>query len=348
MSRKLFYFYPTGHQAHNLPGHQECPERLEAVVDGLRELGWWDESPRLMADPVPLEVLHSVHRPEYLEKLQHACQQREYLDLTTYTTPDSWRLAQQAAGGAIALARAVWLGNAPAMNELTSGLALTRPPGHHAGITSGMGFCLLNNIALAAEYLRQKQAVNRITIVDLDLHHGNGTQEIFWRRPDVAYISTHQAPLFPGTGLLEEVGAGAGQGCTANFPLPPGTGDQGYLAFMQGLILPLLDRFQPEIILVSAGFDPHWRDPFGHLQLSAAGYGKLVTCLVKWADKYCHGRIAFFMEGGYDLSANAACAQALVAALKQAAWIDPLGPTPLFEGSSWKIVLQRALKIWNP
>jgi acetoin utilization deacetylase AcuC-like enzyme len=227
------------------------------------------------------------------------------------------------------------------------GFALTRPPGHHAGPERGMGFCLLNNIAIAAEFLCQKQAARRIAIIDLDLHHGNGTQDIFWRRKDVFYFSTHQSPLYPGTGQVDEIGAGPGEGYTANFPLPPGTGDQGFLAIMESLILPLLDRFSPEIILVSAGFDSHWRDPFGHLQLSAAGYGKLISNLVNWADQHCAGRIAFFLEGGYDLEASAACAQALVSVVRQIPWQDPLGPTPLFEGKSWQIVARQAKDLWK-
>ncbi len=344
---KILYFYPTGHEAHYEKDHPEGPERLEAIVHGLRIAGWWDNESKLAPGQVPLEILHTVHRPEYLITLQKACAKGLYIDSNTYTTPASWRLALQAAGGGIAVAKAVWEAVNEGRTGQVKGFALTRPPGHHATAEQGMGFCLLNNIAIAAEYLHQKKSANRIAIVDLDLHHGNGTQDIFWTRNDVLYISTHQSPLFPGSGQLEEIGAGPGEGYTVNLPMPPGTGDQGFLTVMEQLILPLLARYSPEIILVSVGFDPHWRDPLGHFQLSAATYGSLVSDLVNYADRYCAGRIAFFLEGGYDLEANAACAQGLVAAIYSLPWQDPLGPTPRFEGKSWQSTVRIAKQIWK-
>jgi acetoin utilization deacetylase AcuC-like enzyme len=210
-----------------------------------------------------------------------------------------------------------------------------------------MGFCLLNNIALAAEYLIQVKGAQRLAIVDLDLHHGNGTQDIFWRRSDVFFISVHQSPLYPGTGRLDEIGEGPGEGYTANFPLPPGSGDQAFRAFMQSLILPLLDRHEPEMLLVSFGFDPHWRDPLGHLLLSAEVYRELIGSLASWADRRCSGKIALFLEGGYDLEAGAACGQAGAAALLGLPWQDPLGPSPRMEVKSWQAVLQAARTHWG-
>jgi acetoin utilization deacetylase AcuC-like enzyme len=210
-----------------------------------------------------------------------------------------------------------------------------------------MGFCLLNSIALATQYLVQQGGAKRVAIVDLDLHHGNGTQDIFWRRGDVLYISTHQSPLYPGSGELDETGAGPGRGATANFPLPPGTGDNGFKEVMDGLILPLLSRYQAEMVLVSYGFDPHWRDPLGSLQLSAKGYGDLVASLAAWADKACDGKVALFLEGGYDLDAAATCSQAVVAALLGEAWDDPIGPSPRPEGKSWQSVVRYAREMWG-
>jgi acetoin utilization deacetylase AcuC-like enzyme len=210
-----------------------------------------------------------------------------------------------------------------------------------------MGFCLLNNIALAAEYLIQEHGAQRLAIVDLDLHHGNGTQEIFWLRPDVFYLSTHQMPLYPGTGWLDEVGSGPGEGFTANFPLPPGSGDEAFSTVLDELVLPLLSRFAPEMVLISVGFDPHWREPLGHLQLSAGVYGHLMARLAAWADRACEGKIALVLEGGYDLDASAACAQAIVSALLGRTYVDVLGPSPRPEGNSWQANLQRALKIWD-
>jgi acetoin utilization deacetylase AcuC-like enzyme len=194
--------------------------------------------------------------------------------------------------------------------------------------------------------LGESPNAQRIAIVDLDLHHGNGTQDIYWERDDVFYISTHQSPLYPGTGSLRETGAGAGEGWTANFPLPPGTGDEGFTAVMEKLILPLLNRFSPQMILVSFGFDPHWHDPLGHLQLSAEGYGGLIAALTNWAEQKCDGKIALFLEGGYDLEAGSACIQACVAALLNETWQDPIGPAPR-PGKSWQALVRDALALWE-
>ena len=166
-----------------------------------------------------------------------------------------------------------------------------------------MGFCLLNNIALAAEYLLQVEGARRLAIVDLDLHHGNGTQDAFWRRGEVLFISTHQSPLYPGTGMISERGAGGGLGANANLPLPPLSGDSAFQAAMGEVILPLLDRFAPEMLLVSVGFDPHWRDPLGHLLLSAGAFAGLIASLEDWAGQHAGGHIALVLEGGYDLEA---------------------------------------------
>lgn len=337
----IVFYYPQGHQAHYESGHPERPERVERIRQSIQDAGWWDKYPRLDPLPVPDEVLNAVHSSRYLDDLRRMCQRGLHLDMDTYTTPASWELALKAAGGAIAVVKAVWEGRA------RCGFALTRPPGHHATREQGMGFCLLNNIALAAQYLIQNEGAQRLAIVDLDLHHGNGTQDIFWRRGDVFYISTHQSPLYPGTGSLEEIGAGEGQGTTANFPLPPGSGDEAFKEIMSQMILPLLERFRPEMILVSFGFDPHWRDPLGHLLLSASGYYNLIASLVQLADTHCEGKIALFLEGGYDLEAGAACGQAVVAALLRQAWNDPLGPSPRPEGHSWINVLRRAHEIWG-
>jgi acetoin utilization deacetylase AcuC-like enzyme len=216
----------------------------------------------------------------------------------------------------------------------------------------GMGFCLLNNIAIAAQdLLLQPQHghpnADRLAIVDLDVHHGNGTQEIFWYRKDVLFISVHQSPLYPGSGALGEVGAGVGEGFTANFPMPPYTGDAGFLAVMDEMILPLLDRHAPEMLLVSIGFDIHWRDPLASLDVSAAGCRELISRLVTWSETNADGKIALFLEGGYDLEAGKSCAQAAVAALLGRPWDDPVGPSPRAETSAWQGVLAAAHNLWQ-
>lgn len=338
---ELVFFYPEGHQAHYERGHPERPERVERLREAFQEADWWENYPHLEPSPVPAEVLRAVHSPGYLETLQQTCRQGAHLDIDTYTTPASWQLSLNAAGGAIAVASAVWQGQAK------RGFALTRPPGHHATIDQGMGFCLLNNIALATEFLIQNENAQSVAIVDLDLHHGNGTQDIFWRRGDVFYMSTHQWPFYPGTGNVDEIGSGSGRGATANFPLPPFSGDQAFNTLMHGLILPLLERFAPQMILVSFGFDAHWRDPLGSLLLSAAAYGGLISSLVDFADAHCDGKIALVLEGGYDLDAAAACGQSAVAALLKRPWKDSLGPAPQPEGTHWMVMERRAHEIWG-
>lgn len=338
---ELIFYYPQGHERHFQLGHPERPERVEAIVSALREGGVWDRYPKAKPNPSPMEEVTFVHSPSYLKALETACRFGDALDLDTYTTPFSWELALETAAGAISVAEAVWRGQAK------RGFALTRPPGHHATSRRGMGFCLLNNIAIAAEWLVRHGLLQRLAIVDLDLHHGNGTQEIFWDRSDVFFISVHQSPLYPGSGALDEIGTGMGEGFTANFPLPPGSGDQAYATVMQEVILPLLDRYQPQILLVSFGFDPHWRDPLGHLQLSAKQYGELIGRLSAWCDEHCEGRIALFLEGGYDLDAARACSLAAVNALLGEVIEDPLGCSPREEGRSWMKVLEQAKQLWE-
>jgi acetoin utilization deacetylase AcuC-like enzyme len=335
------YFYPQNHEHHQEMGHPERPDRVEAMRKALYQIGWWDEFPHLEPDEVPQGVLQAIHHPSYLQTLEAACARGQRMDMDTYTTTASWDIAIQAVGGALAISRAVW------QREAKRGFALTRPPGHHATPNRAMGFCLLNNVALAAEYLLQEEQAERLAIIDLDQHHGNGTQDIFWNRGDVFYFSTHQSPHYPGTGYVTEIGEGPGEGTTVNFPLPPYSGDQAFLTIMEEAILPLLDRFSPQMLLVSYGFDPHWRDPLGALLLTAEGYRKLIEQLVDWADQHCQGRIALYLEGGYDLEAAGACAQGVVAGLLSRAWDDPLGPPQQPETQSWQPILHDAKGIWG-
>ena len=337
----IAYYYPTGHQSHYEYGHPERPERVETIRQALTEAGLWEAGLHVAPQAISHDLLESIHNPGYLRALDYACRQGMHLDMDTYTTPQSWGLALETVGGSVSVADSVW------KRQAGRGFALSRPPGHHATAERGMGFCLLNNVSLAAEYLIRKNGARRLAIIDTDLHHGNGTQDIFWERGDVFYISTHQHPLYPGSGSLDERGESAGEGATANFPLPPGSGDQAFTTIFDELILPLLDRYQPEMLLVSFGFDPHWRDPLGHLQLSARGYGDQMAKLTRWADKNSQGRIALFLEGGYDLEAASACSIAVVSALLGLEWSDPLGPAPRPEGASWRIITDRARRLWS-
>lgn len=340
------YFYPEGHQRHRQMGHPERPERIEAFCQGIKEIDAWDAYPKIQPANLSLDFIQRVHSPAYLTRLKDACRSGEYVNPDTYTQPESWQLAWQAAGGAVAVAQSVWTGQSKA------GLAITRPPGHHATWEQGMGFCLLNNAAIAAEFLltgaeTNPHPVERLAIIDLDLHHGNGIQDIFWQRGDVFYISTHQSPLYPGSGFLHEIGAGPGEGANMNIPLPPGTGDTGFLAVMEELIIPALTVYQPHILFVCLGFDPHWKDPLGHLKCSAQGFHILLSQLSTWAQKNCNGKIALFLEGGYDLEAARACSQAFITTFIQRPWRDFLGPSPRPEGHSWRSVLTQARQIWK-
>jgi acetoin utilization deacetylase AcuC-like enzyme len=337
----LVYFYPEGHAEHFEYGHPERPDRVETIRKALDKAGYWQPYPKLEPLGLSIPVLNSIHTPAYLQYLKEASQRGQRLDADTYTTPASWQLALNAGGGAAAVAESVWKG------EARRGFALTRPPGHHATTDQGMGFCLLNNIALAAEYLIREYEVKKAAIIDLDLHHGNGTQDIFWFRADVFYFSIHQAPLYPGTGRIEEKGGGIGKGYNANIPLPPGSGDQAFKSALTSVIIPLLDRYSPQILLVSVGFDTHWMDPLGSLNLSASGNRETILGLCEWADMNCEGKIALFLEGGYSLDAASACAQAYVAALLNEPWQDPLGSSPNPDRSEWKDILQKVQTSWD-
>ncbi len=335
------YYYPNGHQAHNSPGHPERPGRIDAVVKALKDKGWWDLFPKLESITIPEPILWNIHDPGYLSALKQASKRGDWLDGDTYTTPASWSLALSTAGGAAAVAEAVWSG------EGLQGFAITRPPGHHATKSTGSGFCLINNIAITAEFLIQVKKVQRLAILDLDLHHGNGTQEIFYRRSDVLFISIHQYPMYPFSGKMEEQGDGPGLGCTLNFPMAPRSGDDAYLAVVNELVLPVMEAFSPEMILISYGFDAHWLDPLGGLNLSASGFYQILRMLSAWSDLYCHGKLMFVLEGGYDLSAARACTQAIMAGALGECWEDPLGPSPKPNSDYWKTNFEKSKIIWQ-
>lgn len=342
---RLIYYYPAGHEAHFERGHPERPERVEAIRSALIEQDWWESYRKLDPIVIPDELLKSIHSPFYLDALQKICSRGLHFDADTYTTPSSWDLALRTAGGALAVADNVW------ERRADKGFGLTRPPGHHATKGRAMGFCLLNNIALAAQYLLQEKGANRLAIIDLDLHHGNGTQELFYDRKEVFYLSTHQYPLYPGSGWIDEIGTGEGEGYTANFPLPPFSGDKAFLSIMEGAILPLLHRFEPEMILVSYGFDPHWKDPLGSLLLTAKCYGTLIRKLSEWSNKNCQGRLALLLEGGYDLDAAKKCSLTVVAALLGEPIPEFPDDDPLSVGhqetNAWQSIFWNSLKQWN-
>ena len=283
-------------RTHTSPeGHPERAERLDAIDRALAPLlgRVLEVAPRAASDD---EILRA-HSAEHLALLQKLEGQTTQLDPDTYISPRSHEVARLAAGSAVELALRV------ARGEARSGFALTRPPGHHAERERAMGFCLLNNVAVAAQALRAEAGLERIAIVDWDVHHGNGTQHLFEHERDVLFVSLHQFPFYPGTGALRERGSGAGEGATLNLPLPAGCGDAEYAAAFEQIVIPTLREFRPELLLISAGFDAHARDPLASMQVSSDGFRVLAGMLRALAEEVCAGRMLLTLEGGYDLEA---------------------------------------------
>jgi acetoin utilization deacetylase AcuC-like enzyme len=288
------------------PGHPERPERAEAmdaVAAKWRERGVEIVAPRAATT----EQLARVHDREYLRRISETAGKASQLDPDTYTSPESHDIALLAAGAAIEAVERVMGGSHHAA------VAMVRPPGHHAERDRAMGFCLYNNAAVAAAHARAHGAA-KVAIVDYDVHHGNGTQHIFAADPHVLYVSTHQYPYYPGTGAAGEVGRDAGRGFTVNVPLEVGAIDEDYQHAFATVVLPVLGQFEPDLIIVSAGFDAHERDPLGGMRLSTAAFAAMTAELRRVADECCRGRIVSVTEGGYDLRALAASLDAVIEA----------------------------------
>jgi len=249
--------------------------------------------------PVSREALARVHDDEYLDSIEQTSGRAMQLDPDTYTSPESYEIALLAAGAAVEAVDRVTVG------PTRTAMALVRPPGHHAERNRAMGFCLYNNVAVAAAHARAS-GVARVAIVDYDVHHGNGTQHIFDGDPTVMYVSTHQYPFYPGTGAASEIGHGDGRGFTVNVPLEGGAVDEDYQYVFERVVLPALRRFAPELLLVSAGFDAHERDPLGGMRLTTPAFAAMTMALRAVAEECCHSRIVCVTEGGYDLQALAA------------------------------------------
>ncbi len=292
---------------HAPPGHHpERPERLFAARAGLQ--GAPATFTRVPARPATDDELALVHDPRFVAALAKLRGESGYLDPDTYVSAESVDIARLAAGSLVAMVDALLDGPTP------RGLALLRPPGHHARPARAMGFCLLNNIAVAAAHARAR-GLQRIAIVDWDVHHGNGTQEMFWREPGVLYVSTHQFPFYPGTGDVDEVGDGPGKGYTVNLPLSAGGGDDVYAAAFERVVLPVVEAYAPELVLVSAGFDAAARDPLAQMEVSAPAFGWMARGLARIADATAKGRMALVLEGGYDLVALEGGIRAAVAGM---------------------------------
>jgi acetoin utilization deacetylase AcuC-like enzyme len=320
------YVYDPIYLEHDLRGHPENQQRLKTILAVLEQHQMLERLTPIPALPISPERLQRVHTPEYIGLVRRVAQQGGgQLDMDTYVRPASYDAALMAAGGLVEATRAVLDG------DVGNAFALVRPPGHHALRNRGMGFCLFNNVAIAARYLLAERGLDRVLIVDFDVHHGNGTQDEFEADPAVMYISTHQYPHYPGTGYWNETGRGAGAGSVVNVPLAGGVGDEGFARIFREIVTPVAWRFQPQLILVSAGYDAHWDDPLAAMQLSVGGYAAIAQALKDLAEELCGGRLVFTLEGGYHLAALAYSILNTFAVLLGAAdWqlVDPLGPSP--------------------
>ena len=300
------------------PGHPERVERahvLDTVCSSWTLRGGAALAPR----PATGEELARVHTQAHIDRMAATASQAVMLDADTFTCPDSYEVAVLAAGATLRAAE-------HAIAEREPAFALVRPPGHHAEAHRAMGFCLFNNVAVAAAAMIAR-GLERVAIVDIDVHHGNGTQAMFYDDPRVLYVSTHQFPFYPGTGAPEEIGAGEGRGFTVNAPMEAGSTDADYELVHRELIAPVLDEFRPELVLVSAGFDAHERDPLASMRMTTTGYASVISQMRDTANR--HGALALVTEGGYELTALAACLEASIAVLDGASPPSPSdGPAP--------------------
>ena len=300
------------------PGHPERPERAE-VMDVVAD-NWRQRGVEIVAPPAATrEQLARGHDSDYLRRVSETTGRATQLDPDTYTSPETYEIALMAAGATVDAVDRV-LGTSH-----RSAVAMVRPPGHHAERDRAMGFCFYNNVAVGAAHARAHGAA-KVAIVDYDVHHGNGTQHMFEADPHVLYISTHQFPYYPGTGGADEIGRAAGRGFTVNLPLEAGAVDEDYQTVFHEVVAPVLRQFEPDLVMISAGFDAHERDPLAGMRLSTGAFPAMTAALRRVAEECCRGRIVVVTEGGYDLHALAASLDAVVSVLHEAP-ADPRWPT---------------------
>jgi acetoin utilization deacetylase AcuC-like enzyme len=308
---------------HDTGQHVENAQRLVAIVEQLEEAKLTGQLVSLSPRAASLEELSTVHSMGFISYIQSFAEGGGgWLDADTVVSPTSYAAALYAAGGAVKAVDGVLSG------EVESVFALVRPPGHHALRWEAMGFCLFNNIAIAAKHALNSYGLERILIVDFDVHHGNGTQDTFYNDSSVLYFSTHQYPFYPGSGHFEETGDGPGEGYTVNVSLPAWCGDSEYLQVFEEILAPVARRFSPQLILVSAGYDAHWSDHIALMRLSVTGFAQIVGIIKKLAQELCQGRIVLTLEGGYDLPSLASSVRATFDVLLGNQVVDPLGPPP--------------------
>jgi len=302
------------------PGHPERPERLVEIVKRLKAKGLYSQLHELKPAPAALHWIETVHSPDYIERAKRSCDKGAgYLD-----SPDvpisgrSYEAAVMAAGGMLAAVDAV------IEKRTANAFCAVRPPGHHALENHAMGFCIFNNVAIGAKYIQKKYGLSNVLIVDWDVHHGNGTQAMFYDDPTVLYFSVHQYPFYPGTGSRTETGAGKGLNYTVNVPLPAGSGDSTYLEAFKEKLQPAALAFSPDFVLISAGFDAHENDLLGQMAVTAEGFAELTEIVKAIALKCCGGRLVSALEGGYHLGGLAASVESHIRVLMK----DPASRQP--------------------
>ncbi|MBI3805850.1 MAG: histone deacetylase [Nitrospirae bacterium] len=298
-----FVSHPIYRQHDTGPSHPESPQRLASIEGHLVKTGLISELIEIAPATYPdlADWIGAVHQPTYYQTLQKLVpdRQRVYLDPDTPFAPMSLPAAEKAVAGVLTAIDRVMSGN------VQNAFCAVRPPGHHAEADRAMGFCLLNNVAIGARYLQKKYRLPKVFILDWDVHHGNGTQHIFYADPTVFYFSTHQYPFYPGTGSERERGAGAGEGFTLNVPMASGDGDREMLERFEKVLAPTLSAFNPDFILISAGFDAHRDDPLASLAVTARGFAEMTEIVRSLAETHCQGRVVSCLEGGYNLAALA-------------------------------------------
>ncbi len=317
------YVYDPIFLKHTYFGHPENAQRLEAIDQALHKADLWSSLQQVPSRRATEDELGYIHPGPYQSQIKTISQRGGgMLDMDTYTTAESYPAAATAAGSLIDLTLAVL------EERLKNGFALVRPPGHHAVSNRAMGFCLFSNIAIAAK-AAQRRGIERIAIVDFDVHHGNGTQDVLNTDPNVLFFSTHQYPHYPGTGRADELGLGEAKGTMVNFPLSVGVGDAGFKQLYTEILIPLIRRFEPQLILVSAGYDCHWDDPLAQLGLTLRGLAWISQTLIDLAKELCQGKIVFTLEGGYHLEVlGHGVSNSIKALLGRADFTDPLGESP--------------------
>jgi acetoin utilization deacetylase AcuC-like enzyme len=309
MAENLALIFSDFSAGHETGRHPENQRRLQAIQDQLQQYGM-DKEHVYSAERVALDAVYAVHDSAMVDATrEYSMSGGGFLDADTLVSTGSWDAALAASGAAVQATELVLTG------RYRNAFSMARPPGHHVESRRQIGFCLFNNVAIAAEHARLHHGLERIAIVDWDVHHGNGTQEIFYSRSDVLFCSVHQWPLFPGSGLEHERGSGEGEGFTINAPLPAGSGDHDVLRVFDDRFGPAIESFEPDLTMVSAGFDAHRDDPLSEMSMSPSGFAQLAGRVSSWADKLCNGRLVLVLEGGYNLRALSESVSSVIAQL---------------------------------